>query len=110
MLTPNETNLTEMIAALQSRMLSNYRRTALQATAFTIAALTMYALLVDYQNADFWIFAVVMIVFLTIVWIHYALTSFRVRKGYFGDNAAEALEEIEFIQTEHLRRREAIEK
>ncbi len=109
MLTLNETNPIDTIAAHQRRMLSANKRPAWIATVLTIAALGINAL-VDYQRAGFWIFTALMVLFLVGVWTHYALTSYRIRKGYFGDNAAEALEEIEFIQNEHLHRGETIKK
>jgi len=106
--TPNETALIDTVAALHGRMLSSYRRTAKLATVLTIVALGIFAL-VDDRHANAWVFSAIMIGFLAAVWIHYALTSFRVRKGYFGNNAAEALEEIEFIQ-QSLRRGGTIKK
>lgn len=99
---------TQQVDALQQRMLADIWRSVLKGTvvAVLIGVVMVPALYLYSQRLkDVYIVLGALVCVSVLSWVHYFLTKYRMRKGYFGDSSAEVLEIIEFLNREQRNKR-----
>ncbi|MBI5004474.1 hypothetical protein HZC00_05275 [Candidatus Kaiserbacteria bacterium] len=104
----NDRDTIVSIQAAQREMCRSLKRTSIISTVLLLALCaftTPYTPYVGWTWGDFSNITILSAFFVVTLWTHYWLTRYRMKKGYFGDNAAEAEEIIGFAWRKHKNKR-----